>query len=171
MEQTTITHIKFYLVTGLISTAILGTLSHFFYEWSGYSRGIALFSPVNESTWEHMKLVSFPVLLWSFFMPRAIRNAYPSLYPALITGNLAGTFLIPVLFYVYSGILGKNITFVDISIFFISIVVVFYIAWKGKSSHRIYRQRKLISWLTILLTLAFFWFTFLPPGIGLFQEP
>ena len=118
-----------------------------------------------------MKLVFFPVLLWSFFMPRAIRNAYPSLYPALITGNLAGTFLIPVLFYVYSGILGKNITFVDISIFFISIVVVFYIAWKGKSSHRIYRQRKLISWLTILLTLAFFWFTFLPPGIGLFQEP
>lgn len=171
MEQNVSKSVRYYLIAGLIFTAILGTLSHFFYEWSGDNRVIALFSPVNESTWEHMKLVFFPVLLWSLFMPPAIRKAYPSLRPALLAGNLIGTFLIPVLFYTYSGVLGRNVSFIDIAIFFIAVAAVFYTARKLKSSDRIYRMRKLIAALTVLLALAFFLFTFLPPDIGLFREP
>ena len=42
---------KVYLTAGLVFSAVLGTLSHFFYEWSGQNPVVALVSPINESTW------------------------------------------------------------------------------------------------------------------------
>ena len=42
---------------GFAFTSLLGTLLHFLYEWTGKSPLVAPFSGVNESTWEHMKLL------------------------------------------------------------------------------------------------------------------
>ena len=49
------------LLTGY--TVLLGSLLHFVYGWSGSNVFAAGFSAVNESTWEHMKLLFFPVFL------------------------------------------------------------------------------------------------------------
>ena len=46
-----------------IFISILGVLLHFTYEWSGDNPAVGLFSAVNESTWEHLKLIFFPMLL------------------------------------------------------------------------------------------------------------
>lgn len=51
-------------IIGAIITSILGVISHFLYEWSGENKFVALFCAVNESTWEHLKLLFFPFLLW-----------------------------------------------------------------------------------------------------------
>lgn len=48
---------------GAIFSLAVGALSHFFYEWSGGSTAAGIFFPVNESVWEHMKLVFFPFLV------------------------------------------------------------------------------------------------------------
>lgn len=50
-------------IFSVIFTWILGTILHFLYEWSGDNKIIASFSAVNESTWEHLKLVFFPMLI------------------------------------------------------------------------------------------------------------
>ena len=50
-------------IVGFIATGLFGTLLHFVYEWTGGNRVIAVFSAVNESTWEHMKLLFIPELL------------------------------------------------------------------------------------------------------------
>ena len=52
-------------ITGYIAVAILGTLLHFVYEWSGSNMIVGLFSSTNESTWEHMKLAFYPMLIFS----------------------------------------------------------------------------------------------------------
>ena len=52
-------------IVGFIATGLFGTLLHFVYEWSGGNRVIAAFSAINESTWEHMKLLFFPALLFT----------------------------------------------------------------------------------------------------------
>ena len=44
---------------------VLGSLCHFLYDWSGGLSLAALFCPVNESVWEHLKLLYFPFLLVS----------------------------------------------------------------------------------------------------------
>ena len=48
---------KKYVVIGFFVVGILGTLFHFVYDWSGQMWFVGLFVPVNESTWEHMKLL------------------------------------------------------------------------------------------------------------------
>lgn len=160
-----------YLISGFIFSAVLGTAAHFFYGWSGDNPLIGLISPVNESTWEHMKLVFFPVLLWSFFLPTRLSVKVPSLRPALLFSSLLGTLAVPVLFYTYSGILGNNIAWADILIFFISVFTTFFCTWKLQGSAKIDQKRTAIYFLTVLFIILFFLFTFLPPDIGLFAEP
>ena len=54
-------------LVGIIFTSLLGTLSHFLYEWTGYNTIIGTVTPVNESIWEHLKLLFFPVVLFSVY--------------------------------------------------------------------------------------------------------
>ena len=53
-------NLKKYTVAGILFTIALGTLLHFTYDISGNSDFVAIFSAVNESTWEHLKLLFFP---------------------------------------------------------------------------------------------------------------
>lgn len=163
--------VKSYLITGFVFTAVLGTLSHFFYEWTGENALVGLFSPVNESTWEHMKLIFFPVLLYSFFLPAAVNEKYPALRSALLAGGMLGTLSIPVLFYTYSGVLGKDFFAADIAVFFAGLIITFLCAWRWKDSDALEQRKSTVCILTVLLVLLFFVFTFFPPGIGLFAEP
>ena len=59
---------KYIFISGFLFTSVLGTLSHFFYEWSGDSTFIGLVCPISESAWEHMKLLFFPALLYCFLL-------------------------------------------------------------------------------------------------------
>ena len=59
-----------------------------------------------------------PVLVWSLLLPAGIRKDFPAMRCALLAGGLLGTWLVPVLFYTYSGILGRNLALIDIGIFY-----------------------------------------------------
>jgi len=54
--------LKFQIFSAIFAI-ILGTILHFTYEWSGGNAFVGTFSSVNESTWEHLKLAFFPMLL------------------------------------------------------------------------------------------------------------
>lgn len=171
MDSENMKYAKLYFAAGLIFSAVLGTLSHFFYKWSGQNPVIALVSPVNESTWEHMKLVFFPILLWSFFLPPKVRAALRGWQCSLLAGGLLGTWLVPVLFYTYSGILGRNLALIDIGIFYAAVLAAFWTARKLRDSERAEKVCPFILFFSAVMLLAFFFFTFAPPDIGLFAEP
>ena len=118
-----------------------------------------------------MKLVFFPLLFWSLFAPSKVTDALPALRSALLAGGLAGTWSIPVLFYTYSGILGRNIAFIDIAIFYIAVLISFGLARKLCTSARMEDAGSVIGILTIIMVLAFFLFTFSAPRGGLFAVP
>ena len=50
---------------GFAVTSLLGTLLHYLYDWLKESVWVAPFSGVNESTWEHMKLLFWPMFLYA----------------------------------------------------------------------------------------------------------
>lgn len=56
-------------IVGILFVSVLGVLMHFVYEWSGSNRFVGLFAPINESTWEHMKLLFFPCSYMDFWSP------------------------------------------------------------------------------------------------------
>lgn len=160
-----------YTIAGILFVLAAGTLSHFIYEWTGENTLAGLFVPVNESTWEHMKLIFFPMLLYSFFLKHKLESKFPCITSALPFGILCGTLLIPVLFYTYTGILGFHVFFLDLATFFFSVLLAFYAVFRLSSSCCIQKFSPALYGLLCLFFLCFLLFSYFPPNIGIFAEP
>ena len=74
---------KYTIIGSTFFVLITGTLSHFIYEWSGNNFIVGFFFPVNESTWEHMKLVFFPMFLFSIFMFKRLNGNHSHILQSL----------------------------------------------------------------------------------------
>ena len=113
------------LLLRYLFVVIFGTLLHFAYEYSNHNLFVGFFSPVNESVWEHLKLLFFPMLLltiWDYFSnPTEIK----SMIPSRVAGIIAGLAFIVVVHYTVSGILGKDIAWIDILIFLLAVAYAF----------------------------------------------
>lgn len=160
------------MVIGFFFVSILGTFAHFFYEWSGYNPVVALFTPVNESIWEHIKLLFFPMLLYSFYLYYRFGRQYPDILCRLFTGLLIGCLFIPVSFYTYTGILGHDVAAIDIAIFYFSVLLSFWIASQLTfHTNNPICCNVITGLLVFLLIILFFIFTWYPPDIFLFESP
>ena len=84
------------------------TLLHFVYEWSGSAVIVGLFAPVNESVWEHIKLLFFPGLLFSVWDYFHASRRPASFLPARTAGLTAGMVRHSLLFYAYTALLGNQ---------------------------------------------------------------
>lgn len=162
--------LKHYTIGGIFFVLILGTLSHFLYEWTACNDLIGFFTPVNESTWEHMKLLFFPMLLYAPFMLR-IRTDYPGVISALPAGILSGTISIPVIFYTYTGILGTHFFIGDLMTFLLSVLIAFYGAYRLTLSCKLKIYAVLLWGLVCVMFIGFLVFSYQAPGIGLFAVP
>lgn len=163
--------LKSYTIIGIIFVLILGSLSHFFYEWSNNNFIVGLLAPINESTWEHMKLLFFPMLLYSFIAIPALKNDFPYILSSLFSGILIGTLLIPVVFYTYTGILGYHTLILDIATFVLSVILSFYFSYVLTLCDKMPHYTALLFVAVCLFCICFIVFTYYPPGIGLFADP
>lgn len=114
---------KNYQIISIIFTFILGTLLHFTYQLSGENQVVAIFSAINESVWEHLKLLYFPMLLTTIIGYFYIGKSIPNFLCAKTMGIIVSMLFTVVFFYTYTGILGKNIAVIDISSFFIDVFI------------------------------------------------
>ncbi len=158
-----------YTILGFVFVSVLGTVAHFVYEWSGQNYFLGFFVSVNESTWEHMKLLFFPMLLYYFLLPSDMQVPHPFALQNYPSAVLIGTGMIPVLYYTYSGILGFQITVLNLLTFYLSVLLAFvsfyYLAQKKTN-----RKRSNCSYFLLLLFLIlFFLFTYNPPNLGIFK--
>ncbi len=165
-------------IAGFIFTVLLGMLLHMLYKWTGQSLFVAWFCAVNESIWEHMKLLFFPAFLFSFIEYLYIIRGTGNYWFSKLKGIWLGTVLIPVMFYTFLGITGKSPEWFNIVIYFVSISAVFIseTRWLLQGSQHLYNRAKAarLSMLAIVLlcltALIFVIFTFMPPNIPLFQD-
>ena len=151
-------------------TAVLGTLFHFLYAWTDL-RIFAPFCAVNESTFEHMKILFFPMLIFAIIQSRFFQEN--GFWQVKAIGIILGTLLIPFLFYFYNGAFGKSPDWVNILIFFLSAGIasaVEYFLFKAQIFNGRSSPALPIAVLSII-ALAFIAFTFFPPRLPLFQDP
>ena len=160
-----------YTMVGVIVVGVLGTLLHFAYDWSGQNVIVGLFTPVSESTWEHMKLLFFPMLLYVIFEYYQLKTEFLELLWSGFTGILLGTFAIPFLFYGYTVVLGRNYAIVDISIYYISVVLGFCVNYVGAQKEYSKEYKILVTTLIILMMVLFLVFTYNPPNARIFISP
>lgn len=160
---------KKFEIFSVVFSAIIGTLLHFTFELSNNNLFVASFSAVNESTWEHLKLLFYPMLLVTilgYFFYSNISNYLCS----RVLGIFISLLFTTVFFYTYTGILGFNITFLDISSFFVAIFIGEYVFLKNLKNNSICNKKIAITSLLILL-ICFITFTYFPPNIGYFKDP
>ena len=155
---------------GFAVTALLGTLLHFLYDWLGGAVWVAPFSGVNESTFEHMKLLFWPMLLFAAIESAFFRDR-TDFWCVKLRGILGGLFLIPVLFYTYNGAVGKSPDWLNISIFFVTAAAVYLYEARCLRRPEGRCRPALALALLGLLAVLFAVFTFFPPRIGLFLDP
>ncbi len=157
-------------LAGFAFVSFLGTLLHFLYDWTG-SSFVALFSAVNESTWEHMKLIFFPMFIFAIVQSFFFKKEYQNFWCIKLKGIIIGLFLIPTLFYTLNGIFGTTPDWVNIAIFFVAAGAAFWYEvtlFKRESS----TCKGKAAFITLcLIAVAFFIFTFMPPEIPLFSDP
>ncbi len=157
---------------GWIFTVAVGTLLHFTYDWSGGNAVVAAFSAVNESTWEHMKLLAVPWIVWSAVEIVALRNADAPTPAARAVGLLAALTAVPVLFYTYTGVVGRHFLWADIAVFLLAAAagtaVSRYLLKVGRPAGVLWQ----IAGGLVLLGVGglFLWWTYDPPLLPLFQE-
>ena len=156
---------------GFATVSLSGTLLHFLYDWCGKAVYIAPFSGVNESTWEHMKLLFWPMLAFAVIQSLFFRD-YDAFWSVKLRGMLLGLILIPLIFYTYNGVIGKSPDFINIAIFFVSAAIAYVYEVKELNLNRNLSPSVSVSiGILILIALSFIIFTFNTPELEIFRDP
>jgi hypothetical protein len=154
----------------MVIIIILGTSLHFTFEWSGFQEIVGIFSAINESVWEHMKIAFMPSLLFMIIEYRYLYKKTNNFFFAKALGIYTTIIIIPIIYYAYTIFMEHNLT-IDILSFVFAIIVGQLISYKMLTSKQLSKNLRLISIIAlIILGLAFVIFTFYPPQIHLFQD-
>jgi hypothetical protein len=156
---------------GFAVTSLGGTILHFLYDLLKKAKWIAPFSGVNESTWEHMKLLFWPMFLYavlqSFFF-----SEREDFWCIKAKGTLLGLLLIPVIFHTYNGVIGRSPDWINIAIFFVSAAIAYlYETRRFSEKKTVCKHPKRAFYLLCAIAFLFVVFTFKTPQIGIFKDP
>jgi hypothetical protein len=161
---------EFALISGAI-VLLLGSLFHFIYDWSNESPGVAWLGAINESIWEHMKLLYWPFIIMTIILFFLVLEGEVLLSRSI--GLVTGLATIPVLFYLYTlGNIDNSILAVDILIFVISIALAELVSWSlSKKIVKTVTTMLFGAIISITLGVLFITFSYEPPDIFLWEEP
>lgn len=155
---------------GVFIMFIFFSLFHFTYELTGF-KFFALFSAVNESVWEHLKIGFYAGLLFYFVEYSFIGKYSPNFLPAKALALYVIPVFIMITFYGYTSILGRHYLWLDILIAFLSCVAAQIVSYSIISSKNDFSEFSKTAIILILLGIVVFTlFTFYPPRIPLFFD-
>lgn len=166
------TSVALWQLGGFVFTAIVGSLLHFLFDWSGRNAVAALFSAVNESVWEHMKLLYYPAVLFAVAEYLFWGGEVTQFWCVKLAGLLFGLALIPVLYYTYTGALGVEADWFNIAIFFLAAAAVYWLESRLFAlAPACQLPPALCLGAILLIGAAFMLLTFVPPRKPLFADP
>ena len=165
--------LKIVQIVVIILAIVFGTLLHFTYEWSGENRIVGLFSATNESVWEHLKLVFYPMLIIAIVEYFVVKKDANNYIEAKSLGIFLAIAFIIVFYYTYTGIIGKTFFIIDILTFIISIILGEWVSYKLmiRKSESTTLSKILSSAIIFYFLISFILFTYNPPNINLFKDP
>ena len=159
---------------GFLLITLSGILLHFAFEASGGHTLVGAFTPVNESVWEHLKLLLYPTILYAIVEYFCHGQFAPSFFAGKIYSLFLGMLLIVGGYYTYTGILGQRYTVIDIGLFIAASALTVYLSnyVLGESNTLAGDTQSIIALLLLTVTILFFiYFTFHPPMLELFRDP
>ena len=152
---------------------------HFAYDASNKNTLVGIFTPVNESVWEHLKLSVIPISIFGallFFKNNGLKNTNNKSFLISFIASILSMFLI-ILFNLIANVLNITSSVYHIANYIISMAISFKVMYMLDTSN--YLDKIKISTLanilglglTIILIILFGIFTFSPPKISLMKDP
>ena len=154
-----------WILTALV-TSLGGAALHFLYDLLPGPL-TALFSPINESVWEHLKLLFWPMLLGAVYLSRRSRNR-PRLWSAFFAALLATPAFLLTAYYLLRAV-GVEGLGLDIALYFISMFAGYWLAW---GLYRRKQAENIGGWLlmaVIVYGASLILFTFAAPSLPIFR--
>lgn len=152
------------LILTFAAAVLAGCALHFLYDWWPNAL-TALFSPINESLWEHVKLIFWPYLGAALVLNRGRPGG---VRPWLLVLPLLCALML-ILGWVYHITLGGEAMWVDIAIFVLVMALGFWLPARSSGPF------KGVKWMlpiaaAVLLALLIGWLTLYPPEGLLFRD-
>ncbi len=161
-----------YELIGMILIIILGSLLHFTFEWSDHQPIVGVFSAVNESVWEHLKLGFWPTLLYAIIEYRFLSKRTNNFLLAKTVGIYVIPIVITVTFYSYTAITGESVFVIDILTFIVAVMIGQISSYKFLTYKKLPAKLEKASLVALtFLGFAFIVCTFYPPHLPIFQDP
>ena len=159
--------------SGIPALFFIGSVTHFLFELSGKNLFLGLFVPVNESVWEHIKLVVLPCILWwstlYILSPKAPLSEQRKWFGGAVAALCTSVLMVPALYYLYTGAFGVELLWADILILFLSVS-----AGQLLGLHCYHKGKGISPWSGIVIFIGFIAlfgiFTFVQPHIPLFFD-
>ncbi len=161
---------KKYILLSIPILFVIGSLFHMIYEWSGENILIGFIAPINESIWEHTKLVLVPTFIY-YLIVYILKNNNLNKnkwFTACLLAIISSILVIPLIYYFYTGAFGVESLIFDIIILLIaitigSLIAIHYYKYSNKSLPSIF------SILAIILIIAIYIiFTLYIPNLPIF---
>ncbi|MDO4731267.1 MAG: DUF6512 family protein [Clostridia bacterium] len=159
-------------IAGIFFSFISATLLHFSYDWSGGNVLSIMFGAINESVWEHIKILTIPYIFWAGLEICMVRISLKKLIIAKALGVYTIAILTIVVNMIYTLILGNNVVWLDIFLAFL------WLATGYAVSERVLRMDiatdkyfTICVFLMVLFIVMLLSFTINPPHIGIFLDP
>lgn len=152
-----------YFIISYVVVCLFGVFSHFTYDILDFPFLKVIF-PTNESIFEHLKLIVFPALFFTIF--DVLYSKDKDAFKIDIFGLLVALIFLIMSYYTYSGIIGKNIDFMNILLFLISFLIFFIIRYKKITPFG--KTNSVIVLIIIILLIEIF--TFKPLNIPFFTN-
>lgn len=152
------------LIVTFIAVVLAGVALHFLYEWWPNAL-TSLFSPVNKSLWEHVKLIFWPYLGAALLLNRDRPGGtlpWLLVLPGLCALTLA-------LGWVYHITLGGEAMWVDIAIYILVMALGFWLPTRFSGPFKGVKWALPVA-AVIALALLIAWFTLHPPEGLLFRD-
>lgn len=173
MRLKSLTRPEIWMLIGIPILFLIGSIMHFLYNILWASSVVGLFAPVNESIWEHSKMVVWPVILWwslfYCFRGKQYQIDKNKWFTSALVALLTSLVTMPLLYYFYTGAFGVELLWVDILILLFSVL---FGQVLGLHTYRYGRglSTKYVLVVFAVIVLLFMLFTFFPPHIPLFQD-
>ena len=158
-------------IIGVFIIFLLSFISHFMYEWFP-SNFFSIFFPVNESIWEHMKLIVTPVLFFSIFENILYRNKNILVNNFILSYSISIVLGIVIYLIVYLPIhymIGHNI-FISIGLLFIIFMIIEIISYYIMKYRDIKYSRIIGLGIIVIMYIIFCYLTYNPPKNDLFYD-
>ena len=160
-----------YTLIGILVLFVVGSLFHFLYSLTGECFIIGLFVPINESIFEHTKMVVLPIYIWwsIFYLFRKKDLFVNAWFTSALIAMISAIIVIPMLFYFYSQAFGIESLVIDILILLVSLAIGqilglhYYRHGKGIEYH-------FAIFLMIVIIILFAFFTINPPAFPIFNS-